>query len=198
MESTNPQSLTVVHIEQPAALTSLLQELLQKDTYNKFCIDCNRNESTHASVTFGVFICEDCATQHIQILGMDRSYVKPVFGDLWDAYATRVIQLGGNKKLWDFLKLYNGLEQKPIAAKYTSSAALYYKRKLAAEGAGQPFDEKEPAKNAEELFDRGVDSAKSVAKSAGEGISKGFNVLGDKLAESGIKDKFKGLFGGKK
>jgi len=63
-----------------------LQELLTKDTYNKFCIDCNRNESTHSSITYGTFICDDCAKVHITVLGMDKSYVKPINGDLWDAY----------------------------------------------------------------------------------------------------------------
>jgi hypothetical protein len=48
-------------LSQPEELTALLQDLLGKDTYNKFCIDCNRNESTHASITYGTFICGDCA-----------------------------------------------------------------------------------------------------------------------------------------
>ncbi len=49
--------LTDLHLEQPAPLTALLQELLSKDTYNKFCIDCNRNESTYANITYGTFLC---------------------------------------------------------------------------------------------------------------------------------------------
>ena len=175
-------------------MTVLLQELLQRDTYNKFCIDCNRNESTHASISFGVFICEECANAHMQILGMDKSYVKPVMGDLWDSYQLRVVQLGGNKLLWDFLKQYNGLEQKGIQAKYTSNAAGYYKRKLASEAAGLPFGEKEPPKNAEEYLDRGLEGAKGVAKTAGDGILKGVGIIGNKFEESGIKDKFKGFF----
>jgi ferritin-like metal-binding protein YciE len=38
------------------------------------------------------------------VLGMTHSYVKPVFGDLWDSYQLHIIQIGGNKRLWDFLK----------------------------------------------------------------------------------------------
>ena len=125
---------------------------------------------------------------------MDRSYVKPIKGDLWDSYQLRVIQMAGNKRLWDFLKQYTGLEQKPIQVKYTSNASGYYKRKLASECSGLPFSEKEPPKNAEEFLERGVEGAKSVAKTAGDGIARGVNVLGEKLAESGIKEKFKGLF----
>lgn len=62
---------------------------------------------------------------------MDRSYIKPIFGDAWDSYQIKVVQLGGNKRLWDFLKQYNGLEQKPVNTKYTSSAASYYRRMIA-------------------------------------------------------------------
>lgn len=48
--------------------------------------------------------------------------------------------MGGNKKLWDFFKQYNGLEIKTIQNKYESAAAKYYKKKLAAEVNGIPFD----------------------------------------------------------
>jgi hypothetical protein len=57
--------------------------------------------------------------------------------------------------------------------------------------------DKEPPKNAEEILDRGVEGAKNLASKTGEGIVKGYNILGEKIAESGIKDKVKGLFGKK-
>ncbi len=88
-------------------------------------------------------------------------------GDAWDTYQIKIIQVGGNKRLWDFFKQYNGLEQKPIINKYDSAAAKYYKKKLAAEVNNLPFDAKEPAKNAEELLDRGLDKSKELASKAG-------------------------------
>jgi threonyl-tRNA synthetase len=118
-------------IVQPVSLANLLRSQLEKDSYNKFCIDCNKNESTHASVTYGVFICEECAQTHIKEFGMENSYVKSLFGELWDDYQCRCIMSGGNKLFWDFLKQYN-LEWKPIAAKYKTKEAKYYKRRLAA------------------------------------------------------------------
>jgi len=125
---------------------------------------------------------------------MDKSYVKPVFGDTWDSYQIKVIQLAGNKRLWDFFKQYQGLEQKPIQTKYSSAPASYYRKKLAAQATGLPFDGKEPPRNAEEYLDRGLEGAKTGLKTAGDSIVKGVNVLGDKIAESGIKDKLKGFF----
>lgn len=194
MESSSQIGATDLHLEQPAPLTALLQELLARDTYNKFCIDCNRNESTHASITYGTFVCGECANIHLNVLGMDKSYVKPIFGDTWDSYQIQVMQLAGNKRLWDFFKQYTGLEQKAIPTKYTSSPASYYRKRLAAEATGRSFVDKEPPKNAEEYLDRGVEGAKSVAKTAGEGIVKGVSIIGDKFAEIGIKDKFKSMF----
>jgi hypothetical protein len=125
---------------------------------------------------------------------MDRSYVKPIFGDLWDSYQLRVVQMGGNKRLWDFFKQYNGLEQRAIGGKYTTSAAAYYRRKIAHEATYQQFNDKEPPKNAEEYLDRGVDQAKKVAVQAGQGLAKVGGQIGEKFTELGIKDKFKGLF----
>lgn len=67
---------------------------------------------------------------------MDKSYIKPVFGDTWDTYQIKIIQLGGNKRLWDFFKQYQGLEQKPVQVKYSSAPASYYRKRLAAQASG--------------------------------------------------------------
>lgn len=73
-------------LEQPEGLRTFLLNQQQRDSYNKFCIDCNKNESTHASVTFGVLICAQCALIHQHDLGMELSYVKSLTGELWDEY----------------------------------------------------------------------------------------------------------------
>jgi Putative GTPase activating protein for Arf len=44
-------------------MTEYLQSLLA-DPYNKFCVDCMKQESTHANITYGTFICGGCATVH--------------------------------------------------------------------------------------------------------------------------------------
>ena len=36
---------------------NILRKLCQEDQFNAFCIDCQKNRSSHANVTFGVFIC---------------------------------------------------------------------------------------------------------------------------------------------
>lgn len=118
-------------LAQPAQLTQLLRNFHQKDSYNKFCVDCNKNESTHAVVTYGILLCQECADYHKLNFGMENSYVKSLYNELWDEYQIKCLELGGNKQFWDFMKLYNS-EGKTIDAKYKSKEAKYYKKKLCA------------------------------------------------------------------
>lgn len=66
--------------------TNILQKLCKEDQFNAFCIDCQKNRSTHANVTFGVFICQDCATFHQANFPMYDSYIKAVFEECWDTF----------------------------------------------------------------------------------------------------------------
>ena len=45
----------------PEEVTSYLKKIVDSDPYNKFCVDCFKGESTHANITYGTFICKDCA-----------------------------------------------------------------------------------------------------------------------------------------
>ena len=123
------------YLPQPEAMTKYLKSLLE-DPFNKFCVDCTERESTYANITYGTFICLNCANLHlVDPLGMDKSYVKSIFEDLWDSYQINVVTIGGgNKPFWDYLKEYNYHERKDIAKKYGSSSSPvhYYKRRLAA------------------------------------------------------------------
>lgn len=68
---------------QPPTQIAYLRDLLY-DPFNKFCVDCNKAESTHSNISFGTFICGDCAQLHIEHFGMDRSYIKEIFAEVWD------------------------------------------------------------------------------------------------------------------
>jgi hypothetical protein len=71
----------------------------------------------------------------------------------------KIITMGGNKQFWDFLKEYQS-EQKPIATKYSTSEALFYKRRLAAFVQEKTFTEQPPARNFDEFVDKGLNSGK--------------------------------------
>ena len=164
-----------MEVKQPEHQTEILANLLL-NPFNKFCVDCTKNESTHCNVSYGTFICETCASIHLDAFGMDKSYVKSIFHDLWDSYQMKIVTVGGNQPFWDFLKEYQS-EQKPLLTKYHTSEAGYYKRRLAALAIEKPFTEKAPAKNFDEILDRGLETGKSVAKQ-GEAL---VNKMGDAL-----------------
>ena len=100
-------------------------------------------------------------------LGNYRSYVKPIFGDLWDQYQLKVVSHGGNKKFWDFLKDYKS-EQKIISTKYETKEAKFYARRLAAITQERPFVVNPPPKNMDEYLDKGADLSKQAVKKTGE------------------------------
>ena len=73
-------------IPQAAEVKNYLTHLLNSDAYNKYCVDCHHNLSTHASITYGTFVCATCAHIHKLAFGMSKSYVKDVFNEHWDDY----------------------------------------------------------------------------------------------------------------
>ena len=71
----------------------------------------------------------------------------------------------GNKAFWDFFKEYK-LESASISNKYQSKAAKYYKQRLVALAMGKEFNKEKPARNIEEVLDRGLDTTKQGLKTA--------------------------------
>ena len=75
--------------------------------FNKYCIDCQNNKTTHALIWHGIFVCKECAEKHLIELpksSMSTCYVKDVFGELWDDYQLKSVQLGGNERFFEILK----------------------------------------------------------------------------------------------
>ncbi len=160
---------------QPPTQTAYLRDLLN-DPFNKFCVDCTKSESTHANISFGTFICADCALAHIENFGMDRSYVKDIFEEVWDQYQIKSVSLGGNRKFWDFMKQYKS-ENKDMLSKYDTSESQYYKKRLAALIVNKHFTESPPAKNIDEYFDKSLNASKKVVAKGEVVLSKMGNAI---------------------
>jgi hypothetical protein len=87
----------------------LKEYLTQKlaNPYNKYCIDCKKNMTSHALIWLGVFVCKDCAQTHQGTFGGNcNSYVKDVFNEQWDDYQLRSVAFGGNQPLFALMKEY--------------------------------------------------------------------------------------------
>ena len=82
-------------------------EQLTSDPFNHFCLNCKQNDSTHAIIWLGVFICGSCAEQLNKISrGQHDIYIKHVFNEQWDDYQLKSLALGGNQKFFDIMQEY--------------------------------------------------------------------------------------------
>ena len=118
----------------PPQLTDYLKKHTTGIAYNKYCIDCKVNKSTHFIVWTGTFVCAKCSMIHKTLTGnsMRNCYVKPIFeNEHWDDYQLKSMQVGGNKELFDMMKEYDLLES-PVREKYQHRAVVWYFKRHAA------------------------------------------------------------------
>jgi hypothetical protein len=62
-------------MDKPKELHEYLLKRLE-DPFNKYCIDCKKNTSTHVLVNYGAFVCGRCAEVHRHTFGFFNSYPK--------------------------------------------------------------------------------------------------------------------------
>ena len=88
----DPAGIPLSASQQPQTMETrdFIAAVLQADPFNYYCVDCKQNPATHASVTFGVLICENCATIHKGQLGMEKSYVKSL-AEFWYDYQLKFL-----------------------------------------------------------------------------------------------------------
>ena len=81
-----------------------------------------------ASVNNGIFICLNCWAMH-RSLGAHISFVRSINLDAWNERQFKWMSVGGNKKLKEFLAIYD-LDNETIDYKYQTKAAEYYRKKV--------------------------------------------------------------------
>jgi hypothetical protein len=182
-------------IPQAASLKEYLQTLLSTDPFNKFCVDCHHNQSTHASISYGTFICSSCADVHKYSFGQSKSYIKAIFLEQWDDYQLKSVsfEFGGNKPFFEIVKEYE-ISGLPIHEKYKRPAAVYYLKKHQAEIEGKAFSELPPAKDWNDTFVRTQSKlVKMSDKYERKMISIG-DKIEKKIEENGWKSKIDNFF----
>lgn len=186
-------------IPQPHEQQAYISNLVQENEFNAFCVDCQNNRSTHANITFGTFICGECALEHAKLFTL-ISYPKPL-EEVWDPYQLQITAVGGNQKFYNYMQEYHK-EREPLAKKYKTDAAAWYRKKLYFEAKGLKLDEKQPPRNAQELAERTAEDAQKVAskgldatKEAWNSVDQKYKIV-DNTTELANKTKtaFMGLF----
>jgi len=106
----------------------------QQAEQGQVCVDCSSADADWASVSYGAYLCMDCAGRH-RGLGVHLSFVRSTTMDRWSREQLRRMQMGGSKRLRGFFQTYPELQAAPttkdaLATRYRSRAATHYRRLL--------------------------------------------------------------------
>eukprot|EP00401_Gymnodinium_catenatum_P041821 CAMPEP_0117598692 /NCGR_PEP_ID=MMETSP0784-20121206/75541_1 /TAXON_ID=39447 /ORGANISM="" /LENGTH=406 /DNA_ID=CAMNT_0005401177 /DNA_START=22 /DNA_END=1243 /DNA_ORIENTATION=+ len=104
---------------------------LQEDPENQTCMDLGSAHPQWASVSHGCFISLESSGVH-RGLGVHISFVRSTTMDSWKPIQLKQMELGGNRRLKAFFRQHNIPDDMPIAQKYNTKAAEWYRKNLRA------------------------------------------------------------------
>lgn len=112
-----------------AAETGLtLKEIIDSSPANQKCMDCGMARPQWASITYGIFICLNCAGVH-RSFGVKVSVVKSVGMDMWPLADITRMEKGGNERFGAYIAQYK-LSSLPKPQLYSEKRVQEYAKQL--------------------------------------------------------------------
>lgn len=178
-------------IPQPKEVTEYFEQKVLSDSYNKFCIGCLENQTTHVIIQLGCLVCETCALDHIaQVGGMSNCYVKSMLGEQWDDYQLKSVALGGNASMFEICREY-GIEKLNLRDKTTHESLKWYRRRHMAMMDDMPFDGLKPPKDLDERLNQAGMVAQKTFTNAFQWTSSKANQLKEAATEGDLSNNIK-------
>lgn len=91
---------------------------------NVHCMECNTRNTQWASLSYGIFLCIECASVH-RSFGVRVSVVRSVNMDKWNEEGYLRMKMGSNEKFKDFLRI-QGIISLPTRERYKTEAVRDY------------------------------------------------------------------------
>lgn len=126
------------------AAAELFEGMREEDAANRACCDGGSSEASWASVSHGIYLSIGAAGVH-RSLGVKVSFVRSTTMDTWSPLHLRMMELGGNRRFCNFLKVHGVPEDLCIVEKYRTRAAQWYRENLRAEAESTPPPQSLPA-----------------------------------------------------
>lgn len=117
-----------------------VKELLAQEA-NTSCFDCELPNPQWASVTFGTFICLECAGTH-RSYGASISRVKSINMDEWSEKEYHKMKIGGNEEFGKFVSSHNLNKKEDMF--YKKSIVASYAKKLESTVGGASKENEKP------------------------------------------------------
>ena len=128
-------------------INDVLQNLRKLDEKNNICADCDSTNVAYGCITYGLFLCMDCAMNHKSNLNINDSKIKSLDTPYWSNSEILMMKVGGNYHFINFINQYDIPKNNPdIKLKYLNKAVDYYKRFILSSAEGIVINEKRPSK----------------------------------------------------
>lgn len=157
--------------------------------FNRYCVDCKKNKSTHALLWVGIYVCQSCADVHKVTFGGNKEVLaKHVLKEQWDDYQLSSLAHGGNKSFFELLKEFEIDKAEPMD-RHKHAAVVWYKARHVSRMDDMPFTTPKPktGEQPKSQWNERLGVAKQTMAKSGTQFVSGMQYAGTSIASGSSK-----------